>query len=250
MAVRRLLRARASAPPFDAPLVMQFSSLSSVGERGWLRELSKSLCGGDGGPTRLRVVYPSRAEICESLEGWFAGDSLPCKNGCELKLLSALREMSGGSNLATLCHWDGGPDGGARKAAVPHIKSYCRYGDDGRSLAFALLTSSNLSQAAWGVLEKGNSQLYIKSYELGILLLPSLQPSASPPTRVPARSPAAPATIVPLRTRTAQTDAVDRKIWAENDDLCGPRRTATARLRFSSSIADRILIRVRPAITV
>ena len=113
---------------------MQFSSLSSVGKNAdWLRELSKSLCGGDGGPTRLRVVYPSRSEICESLEGWVAGCSLPCKDVNAENLRSAIREMSGGSNLATLCHWDGGPDGGARKAAVPHIKTYCRYGDDGHT---------------------------------------------------------------------------------------------------------------------
>ena len=62
MAVRRLLRAEGvSAAHADAPLVMQFSSLSSVGKNAdWLRELSKSLCGGDGGPTRTtRACWPS-----------------------------------------------------------------------------------------------------------------------------------------------------------------------------------------------
>uniref|UniRef100_A0A0D9WZP9 Uncharacterized protein n=1 Tax=Leersia perrieri TaxID=77586 RepID=A0A0D9WZP9_9ORYZ len=35
-----------------------------------------------------------------------------------------------------------------------------------------LLTSSNLSKAAWGALQKNNTQLMIRSYELGVLFLP------------------------------------------------------------------------------
>lgn len=34
------------------------------------------------------------------------------------------------------------------------------------------LSSSNLSKAAWGTLEKNGSQLMIRSYEIGVLLLP------------------------------------------------------------------------------
>ena len=37
------------------------------------------------------------------------------------------------------------------------------------------MTSSNFSSPAWGVLQKGGSQLCITSYELGVLLLPSLE---------------------------------------------------------------------------
>ncbi|KAL0601755.1 hypothetical protein AAY473_027948 [Plecturocebus cupreus] len=36
-----------------------------------------------------------------------------------------------------------------------------------------LLTSANLSKAAWGALEKNGTQLMIRSYELGVLFLPS-----------------------------------------------------------------------------
>ena len=88
---------------------------------------------------------------------------------------------------------------------VPHIKTYARVADDGE-LAWALCTSNNLSQAAWGKLEKNGAQLYIKSYELGVSILPSLQPPALR-TLIAASSPAAAAataaappttTIVPL----------------------------------------------------
>ena len=37
------------------------------------------------------------------------------------------------------------------------------------------MTSHNLSKAAWGVLQKGETQMYIMHYELGVMLLPSLE---------------------------------------------------------------------------
>ena len=42
-------------------------------------------------------------------------------------------------------------------------------------IAFLLMTSHNLSKAAWGALQKGDTQLYIMHYELGVLLVPSLE---------------------------------------------------------------------------
>ncbi|XP_023914252.1 tyrosyl-DNA phosphodiesterase 1-like isoform X1 [Quercus suber] len=54
---------------------------------------------------------------------------------------------------------------------MPHIKTFTRY--NAQKLAWLLLTSSNLSKAAWGALQKNNSQLMIRSYELGVLFLPS-----------------------------------------------------------------------------
>lgn len=35
------------------------------------------------------------------------------------------------------------------------------------------LHSANLSKAAWGALEKNNTQMMVRSYELGVLYLPS-----------------------------------------------------------------------------
>lgn len=43
------------------------------------------------------------------------------------------------------------------------------------------LCSSNLSKAAWGALEKKGSQLKIRSYEIGVLFLPSDQVGPSWP---------------------------------------------------------------------
>lgn len=72
-----------------------------------------------------------------------------------------------------LRQWDGTPSG--RALSTPHMKCYFRYRlrDDGRvELGWLLLTSSNASQAAWGVLQSNGSKLFIKSFELGVLFLP------------------------------------------------------------------------------
>ena len=57
---------------------------------------------------------------------------------------------------------------------MPHMKCYFSYyhsNDNNIELNWFLLTSANLSQAAFGVQEKSNQQIYMKSYELGVLYL-------------------------------------------------------------------------------
>jgi hypothetical protein len=82
-------------------------------------------------------------------------------------------------------------DSTKRTRASPHIKTYAKYSDDYKNLYWFLLTryalknmkkiynlqnllfSANLSKAAWGSFEKNETQLMIRSYELGVLFLPS-----------------------------------------------------------------------------
>lgn len=56
---------------------------------------------------------------------------------------------------------------------MPHIKTYMRASPDFTQLAWFLVTSANLSKAAWGALEKNNTQVMVRSYELGVLYVPS-----------------------------------------------------------------------------
>ena len=63
-------------------------------------------------------------------------------------------------------------DSTKRTRASPHIKTYARYSSDYSKLYWFLLTSSNLSKAAWGNYEKKEAQFYIKSFEIGVLFLP------------------------------------------------------------------------------
>lgn len=65
-----------------------------------------------------------------------------------------------------------------RQYLMPHIKTYTRiyYDEDKKKnlIAWHLLTSANLSRAAWGEYQKNKTQMYIKSFELGVLFCPSL----------------------------------------------------------------------------
>ena len=59
-----------------------------------------------------------------------------------------------------------------RRRAMPHIKSYMRVAKDGCQLAWFILTSANMSGAAWGKLQKGDSQLHCCHWEMGVLFTP------------------------------------------------------------------------------
>lgn len=52
---------------------------------------------------------------------------------------------------------------------MPHVKSYVAL-DENEASQWMLITSANLSQSAWGKLEKNSTQLYCRSYELGVLI--------------------------------------------------------------------------------
>lgn len=43
----------------------------------------------------------------------------------------------------------------------------------GETSSAGILRSANLSKAAWGALEKNNTQIMVRSYELGVLYVPS-----------------------------------------------------------------------------
>ncbi len=76
-----------------------------------------------------------------------------------------------------------------RTHAAPHIKTYTRLSPDCLKALWFLVTrwllhihcqdkirksfSANLSKAAWGCFEKKGTQLKIRSYEIGVLFLPS-----------------------------------------------------------------------------
>jgi len=55
---------------------------------------------------------------------------------------------------------------------MPHIKTVARLSNDGHELAWFCLTSANVSSYAWGDLQKGDTQLFCGSWELGVLFTP------------------------------------------------------------------------------
>jgi len=57
---------------------------------------------------------------------------------------------------------------------MPHIKTYARLSPHADQLGWFILTSANLSKAAWGKLNKNQDRLTIMSWEAGILFIPQL----------------------------------------------------------------------------
>ena len=150
----------------DWPFIAQFSSVGSLGKTPevWLESEWKQSFTLSSKSTPLCIVFPTVENVRTSLEGYSAGKSIPyssrtCKN--QLYLNKYFHQWKSERN--------------GRTRASPHIKTYMRCSPDCSSLAWLLLTSANLSKAAWGALQKDSSQLMIRSYELGVLFLPQEQ---------------------------------------------------------------------------
>lgn len=58
-----------------------------------------------------------------------------------------------------------------RDRAMPHIKTYTRISPDLKRIPWFVLTSANLSKAAWGTV--GKNSHYIMNYEGGVVFIPS-----------------------------------------------------------------------------
>lgn len=56
---------------------------------------------------------------------------------------------------------------------MPHLKTYCRVSPCTNKLAWFLLTSSNISKSAWGGKPRKNGGVYVRSYEVGVMFLPT-----------------------------------------------------------------------------
>ncbi|XP_025935213.1 tyrosyl-DNA phosphodiesterase 1 isoform X3 [Apteryx rowi] len=172
--ITKLLKEHASSVPAQEswPVVGQFSSIGSMGvdESKWLcSEFQESLVATGSSVTTLlkygvpiHLVYPTVDNVRQSLEGYPAGGSLP------YSIQTAQKQLW----LHSYFHkWSAEVSG--RSHAMPHIKTYMRPSPDFQKIAWFLVTSANLSKAAWGALEKNGTQLMIRSYELGVLFLPS-----------------------------------------------------------------------------
>ncbi|GIY64653.1 tyrosyl-DNA phosphodiesterase 1 [Caerostris extrusa] len=153
----------------DWPLICQFSSIGSLGaspDQWLLNEFCTSLSTTKDAPigsksSSLKLVFPTVENVRKSLQGYPAGASLPY----------SIKVAQKQPYLKNYLHqWKSERFG--RSEASPHIKTYVRLSPNNSNIAWFLLTSANLSKAAWGALEKKGSQFMIRSYELGVLFLP------------------------------------------------------------------------------
>lgn len=150
-------------------LTWQFSSQGKLTE-SFLKALEKTMLAdthvSDDGENLcpvVQVVYPTESEVRQSFEGWCGGLSFPVRlASCHPYINSRLhrwgRRLEGAA--AATC---------SRNRALPHLKTYMRLTANRDGLKWFMLTSANLSRAAWGEWQKKEKQLTIRSYELGVL---------------------------------------------------------------------------------
>ena len=170
-----------------APIVCQISSLGSLNEN-WLRKFCAALDYTSTHNTNplddncmstkplqslAKIVWPTADEIRRSVEGFAGGGSVP---GRETNL--------GKPFLKPLYHrWskrDGSKDPFRTARHIPHIKTVVQpsssFGDD-RSIEWLLLSSHNLSKAAWGQVQNnkqtGGKDIFIAHWELGVFFSPA-----------------------------------------------------------------------------
>jgi tyrosyl-DNA phosphodiesterase-1 len=146
MKLRRCLNAEPGGFPARfaaAPVVAQYSSVGSL-SAGWLADqfLASASAGHAGGralgppplPAGLHLVWPTVEEVQNSVEGWFAGRSIP---GRADKVRRDFLQQH-------YRRWGGASAG--RQRAMPHIKTYARFDPGSRELAWFCVTSHNLSK--------------------------------------------------------------------------------------------------------
>ncbi|XP_059609535.1 probable tyrosyl-DNA phosphodiesterase isoform X2 [Phlebotomus argentipes] len=152
------------------PIVAQSSSIGSLGTNvdAWVLGEWGVNFRKDSAPAALRrmpqfkMIYPSFNNVKNSHDDLLGGGCLPYGRASNEKqpwLKNHLNQWK-----ASKCH---------RSQAMPHIKTYCRWSD--RGLFWFLLTSANLSKAAWGLFNKSSkfeAPLRISNYEAGVLFLP------------------------------------------------------------------------------
>ena len=169
MAVRKALDEGdfSEADSAASSLVLQFSSIGSMKGLKVFKSIVQSFGAGLNCEAWPRIVWPTAREVLDSTEGRDAGRSIPAskENVDLLRKTYPFHRFRGATTPP--------------KAAMPHIKTYARYDAASGRVAWCMVGSHNLSGAAWGVLptprERDDGQLYIRSFELSVLMLPSLE---------------------------------------------------------------------------
>lgn len=113
----------------------------------------------------IDLIFPTVQNVRESINGYGSGSSIHFRQSsvASQKQLEYLKP--------SFCTWKAIKAG--RALAAPHIKTYMRVSRDCESIRWILLTSANLSKQAWGNISSKDQNLWIQSFELGVLLHPS-----------------------------------------------------------------------------
>lgn len=162
-----VLSKHATLPPNapEWPIVAQSSSIGSLGPNyeSWLLKevvpsMSRETAKGLKSHPNFQFIYPSVKNYTESFDCRVGSCCLPYSRQTHSK-----QEWI----ESYLYQWKATRT--ARSQAMPHIKSYTRFSPDLKRISWFVLTSANLSKAAWGMARNSH---YIMSYEAGVIFIP------------------------------------------------------------------------------
>ncbi|KAF1948842.1 phospholipase D/nuclease [Byssothecium circinans] len=132
----------------------------------------------------FNIIFPTPSEIRASLDGYGSGSSIHTKiqSTAQQKQLEYVHPL--------FCHWASTTSlptpayssssatntGEAHRGlAAPHIKTYIRFSNQSRkTIDWAMLTSANLSKQAWGEVVNKKDEVWIQSWECGVVVWPAL----------------------------------------------------------------------------
>ncbi|XP_011315263.1 probable tyrosyl-DNA phosphodiesterase [Fopius arisanus] len=177
-----LLSSHAQLPADGAKwsVVAQCSSIGSLGPNfeSWvgkdvLTTLSSETTKGLRSTPKFQFIYPTVENYKQSFDMRVGSCCLPYSNQLNAKQ----------TWLSNYSHqWKAGDK--CRTQAMPHIKSYTRISPDFKRIPWVVITSANLSKAAWGW--GGKATNTILSYEAGVVFFPKFVTNS---TTFPIREP-------------------------------------------------------------
>ncbi|KAF7459060.1 tyrosyl-DNA phosphodiesterase 1 [Cryptosporidium felis] len=143
-------------------LIFQFTSIGRISEKWIYKEFIPSLS--SSSKIELQIVFPTVEQIINSKEGLRGGESLPVKKEriCKPWVMKLLHRWGSG-NLNSTASSD---------KSVPHIKTFLKYrmDQDSADIIWIIQGSHNLSNAAWGQMQKKGTSFCIRNFELGFLM--------------------------------------------------------------------------------
>ncbi|XP_004534985.1 probable tyrosyl-DNA phosphodiesterase isoform X2 [Ceratitis capitata] len=170
--VGELLKKHSTTIDPRVPMICQSSSIGNLGPniQTWIQHDFLNSLRKHSGPPELthfppfKMIYPSFGNVNNSHDGLLGGGCLPYGANTNDKQ-PWLR-----GHLFQWCSRER-----FRSQAMPHIKCYTRMNLEDQSIYWFMLTSANLSKAAWGAFNKNVNIapcLRIMNYEAGVLFLP------------------------------------------------------------------------------
>lgn len=163
------------------PLASSASTSSTSSSSGSISEQRKTAV-----LPKHNIIFPTPEEIRTSLDGYLSGGSIHWKlqSDQQKKQLAYMKPF--------LCHWKhdtlsptqpttSQPRQQAHRGpAAPHIKTYIRFSDTThKTIDWAMVTSANLSKQAWGDVVNKKDEIWIQSWEAGVVVWPALFANAS-----------------------------------------------------------------------